>query len=105
MELARVVAGSRTLEEAACRFMDLLSDPLNLKMASISLYPEEEKPCTYTRAYPHGGVRKKPRHALQDSQPAPSQTYTRIFPLTSGEPQDRQARAEDLRGITAHGRG
>ncbi len=84
MELARVVAGSGTLEETACRFMDLLSDPLNLKMASISLYPEKGEPCTYTRAYPHGGVRKKPRHALQDSQPALSQTYTRIFPLTSG---------------------
>jgi PAS domain S-box-containing protein len=83
MELARVVAGSRTLEEAACRFMDLLSDPLNLKIASISLYPEGGEPYTYVRAYPHGGVRKKPRHALQDSQPAPPQTYVRIFPLTS----------------------
>ncbi|MGA9140961.1 MAG: PAS domain-containing protein [Methanocella sp.] len=84
MELARVVAGSRTLEEASCRFMDMLSDPLNLKIASISLYPEDGEPYTYVRAYPHGGVRKKPRQALHDSQPAPPQTYVRIFPLASG---------------------
>ena len=81
MELARVVAGSRTLEEASCRFMDMLSDPLNLKIASISLYPEDGEPWTYVRAYPHGAVHKKPRQALHDSQPAPPQTYVRIFPL------------------------
>jgi len=85
MELASVMAGSRTIEETAGRFMDLLSDPLNMKIASIILHPEEMEPRTYTRAYPHGGMLKKPRHALKDSQPVPSQAYTRVFPLASGD--------------------
>ncbi|OPY27146.1 MAG: PAS fold protein [Methanocella sp. PtaU1.Bin125] len=85
MELARIMAGSRTVEETTCRFMDLLSDPLNMKIASISLDLEGGETLTYTRAYPHGGMQKKPRHALRDSQPAPSQTYSRVFMLVSGD--------------------
>jgi PAS domain S-box-containing protein len=81
LDMARVMAGSASIEHIAGGFMDLLSDPLNLKLARITLNMEDRQTQAFFRAYPHGAVHKKPRQALHDSSDPlpPVETFT--FPL------------------------
>jgi PAS domain S-box-containing protein len=81
LNMASVMAGSVSLEALACGFMDLLSDPLNLKLAHVTLDMLDRQTMAFFRAYPHGAVHKKPRLALHDSCDVPLQTETFTFPL------------------------
>lgn len=83
-EAARIAARARDIDEIAMGFMDLLGDPLNLKIARMSIYTDGRPPLTLTRVFPHGGVRKKPRHALDD-RPADRVMDTRYFKLRPGD--------------------
>ncbi|WP_424357601.1 PAS domain-containing protein [Methanocella sp. MCL-LM] len=83
-EAARIAATARDIDEIAMCFMDLLGGPLNLKIARMSIYADGRPPLTLTRVFPHGGVRKKPRHALDDS-PAERDMDTRYFKLRPGD--------------------
>jgi PAS domain S-box-containing protein len=80
LDMARIMAGSISIEHIACGFMDLLSDPLNLKLARVILHTEDRQTLAFFRAYPHGAVHKKPRQALHDSCDV-SQTEMFAFPL------------------------
>lgn len=66
--VARIVARAIDLETMCESFMGLLDDPMNLKLARILVYTDGQGPRTFTRVFPHGGVRKKPHYALDDSQ-------------------------------------
>lgn len=66
-EAARIAAKARDIDELAMAFMDLLEGPFNLKIARLSIFVEGRPPLRLTRVFPHGGVRKKPRQALDDT--------------------------------------
>ncbi|CAJ35542.1 PAS domain S-box protein [Methanocella arvoryzae] len=83
-EAARIAARARDIDEMATSFMDLLGDPLNLKIARLSIYADGRAPLTLTRVFPHGGVRKKPRHALDDC-PADREMDMKFFRLQPGD--------------------
>jgi hypothetical protein len=82
LDMTGIMAGSTSVEHIAGGFMDLLSDPLNPKLARIILALEDRHSLAFFRAYPHGGVRNKPSQALHDScDVAPPQVETFTFPL------------------------
>ncbi|HEY3273341.1 MAG TPA: PAS domain-containing protein [Methanocella sp.] len=81
LDMARIMAGSVNLEYLACGFMDLLSDPLNLKLARVIIDTGERQTLAFFRAYPSGAVHKKPRLALHDSYDVSLQTDIYTFPL------------------------
>jgi PAS domain S-box-containing protein len=82
---ARTIPVCTTVEEMAASFMYLLSEPLNLKFARISLSVSGKNSLVFTRAFPHGGLRKKPRDALGDYRPAQQGLpESRHFRLASG---------------------
>jgi PAS domain S-box-containing protein len=83
LDMAGIMAGSTSVEHISGRFMDLLSDPLNLKLARIILSLEDRQSLAFFRAYPHGAVRKKPRQALHDSCDMVPQVETFTFPLST----------------------
>jgi PAS domain S-box-containing protein len=61
--------------------MDLLSDPLNLKRAHVTLDRADRQTVEFFRAYPHGAVHKKPRLALHERCDVSVQADTITFPL------------------------
>ena len=79
--MARIMTGSDSIECLAYGFMDLLSDPLNLKLARVSLNVEDRQTQAFFRAYPHGAVHKKPRQALHDSSDSSARAETFSFTL------------------------
>ncbi len=81
LEMAGIMTGSTSVEHIAGGFMDLLSDPLNLKLARIILSMEDRQSLAFFRAYPHGAVHKKPSQALHDSCDAVTPVETFTFPL------------------------
>ncbi len=101
LDMARIMAGSISLESLACGFMDLLSDPLNLKLARITLDAGERQTLAFFRAYPHGAVHKKPRQALHDSCDVYPGAETYRLSTADRWPQHRFPRADALRRIAA----
>jgi len=83
-EAARIAVKARDMDDMAMSFMDLIGDPLNLKIARMSIYVEGRPPLTLTRVFPHGGVRKKPRNALDDTSDDRIME-TRYFKLRPGD--------------------
>jgi PAS domain S-box-containing protein len=85
LDMASIIAGSPSLEHMAYGFMDLLSGPLNMKLAKVILYTGDRQSLAFFRAYPHGAVHKKPRHALNDSYDVPYHVETFTFPLRTAD--------------------
>jgi len=81
-DVARVVASAREIKEIALGFMDLLEGPLNLKIARMSVFTDYCEPITFSRVFPHGGVRKRPQLAIDDTSynHEPDIRYFKLWP-------------------------
>ena len=83
-EVARVAARARDIKEMALGFMDLLGGPLNLKIARMSIFTDHCDPITFSKVFPHGGVRKRPRLAIDDTSDD-RELDVRYFKLCPGD--------------------